>query len=62
MGGLDDAEQRPAKVDDLDLRRVGGVRPDDLSTQQPQNRGLAALAFTQNDEVRLFGEIHRNWP
>src|SRR5882724_10363694 len=33
VSGLDDTEQRAAKVDDLDLRRVGGVRPHDLSAQ-----------------------------
>ena len=57
VGGLDDTEQRPAKVDDLDLHRVGGVRPHDLSTQQTQSRCLPTLGITQHDKMRLFGEI-----
>ena len=61
VGGLDNAEQRPAKVDDLELHRVGGVGPDDLAAQQTQGRRLAALGFTQHDKMRLFGEIQDNW-
>ena len=57
MGGLDDTEQRPAKVDDLDLHRVGGVRPHDLSTQQTQSRRLPTLGITQHDKMRLLGEV-----
>jgi hypothetical protein len=62
VGGLNDTEQRSAKVDDFDLHRVGGVRPRDLSTQQTQSRRLAALGIAQYDKMRLFGEVQYDRP
>ncbi len=57
MRGLDDTEQRAAKVDNLELGRACVVGPHDLSAQQPQHRGLAALRLTENEQMGLLGEI-----
>jgi hypothetical protein len=57
MVRLDNTEQSPAKVDDEQLGRLCGVRRDEVATDGPQGRSLAALTLSEKDEMRLFGEI-----
>ena len=59
---FDDAQQRPARIDDQDLCALRVAAANQFAAQRAQRRRLAALRFSEHDEVRLSAEVDGDGP